>query len=84
MLRNFFAKKWIFGGLAFLILFSVTCVWWYHHDTATYRKTLTEAKDYLHKLEKAKQVPKVENENSDCKLCYNDCFGINVRMKRGT
>ncbi|MYB63379.1 hypothetical protein F4X73_01700 [Candidatus Poribacteria bacterium] len=62
MLRSYFTKKWIFGGIAFLILFSVACVWWYHHDTATYRKTLTEAKDYLRKLEKAKQVSKVEND----------------------
>lgn len=62
MLRIFFTKKWIFGGIAFLILLSVACVWWYHHDTASYRKTLTEAKDYLRKLEKAKQVPKVEND----------------------
>ncbi len=63
MPQIFFTKKWIFGGIAFLILLSVACVWWYYHDTAAYRKTLTEAKDYLHKLEKAKNVSEIKIEN---------------------
>ena len=26
-------------------------------------------------------LPDTVNENSNCKLCYNDCFGINDRRK---
>ena len=34
MLRDFLTDKWILGGVAFVIVFAVACVWWYHYDTA--------------------------------------------------
>ena len=44
-------NKWVIGGIAFLIMFSVACVLWYQHDIAEYKKEAAETQQLLHKFE---------------------------------
>lgn len=58
MYRDILTHKWILGGLAFLIVFSIACVWWYHYDTAPYRKAAAEAEELLRQSELSKESEK--------------------------
>ena len=51
MLRDFFTNKWILGGIAFLIVFSVACVLWYRYDTAPDRRDAAETADVAREWE---------------------------------
>ena len=43
MSRDFLMNKWFLGGVGFLIVFTVACVFWYQHDTAADRKAADDA-----------------------------------------
>ena len=40
MYRDILTNKWVLGGVGFLIVLSVACVWWYQHDIADEKKQL--------------------------------------------
>ena len=42
MFRDFVGNKWIIGGIVFLIVLSVACVFWYRYDTAPDRRDAAE------------------------------------------
>lgn len=50
MLRDIFTNKWTLGGVAFLIVFAVTCVFLYQHDTSADRQAAVDAEKLLHQL----------------------------------
>ncbi len=54
MFRDIIGNKWIIGGVAFLILFSVACVLWYRYDTAPDRKAAADAEKLLRQWEAKK------------------------------
>ncbi len=51
MYRDFFMNRWAIGCIAFLIIFSAACIFWYQYDTAKDRKVLTDAQEYVQRLE---------------------------------
>ena len=74
MFRDIFTNKWIIGGVAFLIVFAVACVFWYRYDTAPDRKSAAEAEKLLQqwaekkaapddKMEQAADIVSTESEN---------------------
>lgn len=56
MYRDFFANKWIFGGIAFLIVFGIACVLWYHYDTAPDKRDTAEAERIAQQWQNAKKT----------------------------
>ena len=63
MYRDILTNKWVLGGVGFLILLSVACVWWYQHDIADERKAAADAQQLLRQSEierKAKANSKTE------------------------
>ncbi len=64
MSRNFFTDKWVLGAIAFLIVFGVACILWYHNDTAPYRKSAAETVELLRQwtVENAAPIDKVVEE----------------------
>lgn len=42
MYREFVTNKWVVSGIAFLILFSLSCFLWYQYETAPYKQDATE------------------------------------------
>lgn len=62
MFRDFLTNKWIIGGVAFLILFAVACVFWYRYDTAPDRRDAAETAELLRQwaAKKAEPDDKVE------------------------
>lgn len=52
MFRDILTNKWVIGGVVFLIVFSVACVFWYRYDTAPFRKATVETEKLLHHSEK--------------------------------
>ena len=65
MLRDFLTDKWILGGIAFVIVFSVACVWWYHYDTAPYRKADAESEELHHQSEISKKGSNTNSESGE-------------------
>ena len=74
MYRDIFMNKWVLGGVGFLILLSVACVWWYHHDIADEKKAAAETSEFARQWEKerkaapkpvTKDETKAPAENSD-------------------
>ena len=55
-------NKWILGGVAFLIVFSVTCVLWYQHGTAPYRQDAAKSEQLLRQSEIAQKVADTDSE----------------------
>lgn len=47
MFRDIVGNIWIIGGIAFLIVFAVACVFWYRYDTAPDRKSAAETAELL-------------------------------------
>lgn len=47
MFRDFFTNKWVIGGVAFLIVLAVACVFWYRYDTAAARREAAETAELL-------------------------------------
>lgn len=47
MFRDILTNKWVIGGVVFLIVFSVACVFWYRYDTASDRKSAAETAELL-------------------------------------
>ena len=48
MFRDTITNKWFLGGVAFLIVFTVACVFWYRYDTAPDRRDAAETAELLH------------------------------------
>ncbi len=57
MFRNIVGNKWVIGGVAFLIVFALACVFWYRYDTAADRKALAETAELIRQLAAKKAVP---------------------------
>jgi hypothetical protein len=55
-------NKWILGGVAFLIVFSVACVLWYQHGTAPYRQDAAKSEQLLWQSEIAQKVSDTDSE----------------------
>ena len=51
MSRNFFTDKWVLGAIAFLIVFGVACILWYHYDTAPYKRDDAKTAELLRQFE---------------------------------
>ena len=51
MYRDILTNKWVLGGVGFLIVLSVACVWWYQHDIADERKAAADAEELLRQSE---------------------------------
>lgn len=56
MLRYFLMNKWVLGGVGFLILLSVACVWWYQHDIADEKKAAAETSEFARQWEKERKA----------------------------
>lgn len=56
MYRDFLVNKWVLSGIAFLILLSAACIWWYHYDTAPYKKMAAESEQLKQQWEKSQQT----------------------------
>ena len=54
MFRDFLANKWVLGGIGFLIVLSVACVFWYRYDTADERQSAADAAQFVRQLENQK------------------------------
>ena len=74
MYRDILTNKWVLGGVGFLIVLSVACVWWYQHDIADEKKAAAETSEFARQWEKerkavpkpvTKDVTKAPAENSD-------------------
>lgn len=63
MFREIVFSKWVIGGVAFLIVLSIGCVFWYRYDTAADRKTAAETAERLREwaAKKADTGGKVDN-----------------------
>ena len=62
MYRDFLTNKWVLGGVGFLIVLAVGCVFWYQHGTADERKAAAEAEELLRQSEVAKKVSDTDSE----------------------
>lgn len=51
MFRDFVGNKWIIGGIVFLIVLSVACVFWYRYDTAPDRRDAAETAEAVREWE---------------------------------
>ncbi len=58
MYRDFLTSKWVLGGFAFLIVFGVSCVFWYHYDTAPYKRDAAETAELMNQLKQSRNVQK--------------------------
>lgn len=56
MYREFLMNKWVLSGIAFLILFSLSCFLWYQHETAPYKRDATETSENVRRWEAEKAV----------------------------
>lgn len=54
MYHDFFTSKWVIGGFAFLIVFGVACVFWYHYDTAPYKRDAVETANLTRQWQNSK------------------------------
>ena len=62
MYRDIFTNKWFIGGVAFLIVFAVACVFWYRYDTAADRKAAAETAELLRQWAAKKAAPNDKTE----------------------
>lgn len=62
MLRDYLTDKWTLAGVAFLILFSLSCILWYEYETAPYKQESIETSEIARqwKTEKAVKAYPVE------------------------
>ena len=66
MIRDVLINRWVLGGVGFLILLSVGCVWWYYHDTAPDRKAAAEAQEMLRQSVLSQKTDRhIETEKTD-------------------
>lgn len=56
MYRDFFTNRWVLGGVAFLIVFSVACFLWYHYDTAPDKRDTAEVERIVQQWQDAKKT----------------------------
>lgn len=59
MFRDFVMNRWVFGGVGFLIMLAIGCVFWYQHDTAPDRKDAAETQKIVQQL---KPLPKKDTK----------------------
>ena len=57
MYRDIFTNKWFIGGVAFLIVFAVACVFWYRYDTAADRKAAAKTAELPRQWAEKKEAP---------------------------
>ena len=57
MFRDTITNKWFLGGVAFLIVFTVACVFWYRYDTAPDRRDAAETAELLRQWAAKKAAP---------------------------
>ena len=62
-------NKWILGGVAFLIVFSVACILWYQHGTAPYRQDAAKSEQLLRQSEIAQKVADTDSEGASSRVC---------------
>lgn len=62
MYRDIFTNKWVLGGVGFLIVLSVACVWWYEHDIAPHRKAAADAEKLLRQSQIVKKISDTDSE----------------------
>ncbi|MDE0088682.1 MAG: hypothetical protein OXU23_23375 [Candidatus Poribacteria bacterium] len=62
MLSDFLTNKWVLGGVGFLIVLSIACVWWYQHDIAPHKKAAAEAEKLLRQSQIAKKISDTDSE----------------------
>ena len=51
MRHNILINKWILGSIALLIIVSVSCYFWYQHETSPYKKEVAEANELIRQKE---------------------------------
>lgn len=56
MFRDVFTNKWILGGIIFVIVVTVSCVLWYQHELAPYRRMAAETEKMLQQSKRPKKV----------------------------
>ena len=56
MLRYYLTDKWILAGVAFLILFSLSCFLWYEYETAPYKQESIETSEIARQWKTDKAV----------------------------
>ena len=61
MYRDLFISKWIIGGFGFLIVFSISCYFWYQHELAPYKQEAVETQYLLEISQKATDVPHTDS-----------------------
>ena len=61
MYRDIFTNKWVLGGVGFLIVLSIACVWWYHYDTVDERKAAVEIQKTV---QKSDALPKKDTKST--------------------
>lgn len=64
MFRDIVSNKWVIGGVAFLIVFAVACVFWYRYDTAPDRRDAAETTEAVREWE-ATQKANTNNVTED-------------------
>lgn len=57
MYRDLFINKWIIGSFGFLIVFSISCYFWYQHELAPYKQEAAETQYLLQASQKTVDVP---------------------------
>ena len=57
MFRDLFINQWIIGSFGFLIVFSISCYFWYQHEFAPYKQETAETQYLLEVSQKAADVP---------------------------
>lgn len=65
--RDFFMNSWVIGCITFLIICSVSCVFWYQYDTAKDREVLDDYVEYASQLQNKRKANSnnLENRNSN-------------------
>ena len=61
MYRDLFINKWIIGSFGFLIVFSISCYFWYQHELAPYKQEAVETQYLLEESQKATDVPNTDS-----------------------
>lgn len=56
MYSDFFTNKWVLGGITFLIVFGIACVFWYHYDTAPVKRDTAKAERIARQLQNRKEA----------------------------
>ena len=67
MYRDFITNKWVLGAIAFLIVFGIACIIWYHYDTVHYKQDAAKDEELLSQRETAQKTnfdDKIDNDTN--------------------